>query len=117
MADVKLREIAEEPKYLQKPKNYSNHNNAVEDSLDLPLHGDKAVDKPHHDANYDKRKNQSYKGHLLFSNRGIEADWFSFIKCDAVSLDRVFLCPEGCVSGIRPAKRIGVGWAGLAQES
>jgi hypothetical protein len=46
MADVKLREIVEEPKYLQKPNDHCDYYNCVEDSFDLTLHGDKAVDKP-----------------------------------------------------------------------
>jgi hypothetical protein len=46
MTDAELREIVEEPKDLQKPKDYGNYDNTVEDSFDLSLHGDKAVDEP-----------------------------------------------------------------------
>jgi hypothetical protein len=69
MADTKLRYVADEPEYLQEPNDYGDDYNGIEDSFDLPLHGDKAVDKPHQNANYSKGKNHSDKGHLLFSNR------------------------------------------------
>jgi hypothetical protein len=87
MADVKLREIVEEPEYLQKPKDDGNDYDGIEDSFDLSLHRDKAIDEPQQDANDDKGENQSDKGHLLFSNRNTEADWFSLIQWDAVCLD------------------------------
>lgn len=46
MADLELSEIAEEPEYLQKPNAHGNYNNAIQDSFDLSLHGDEAVDEP-----------------------------------------------------------------------
>jgi hypothetical protein len=46
MADAELREVVKKIEDLQKPDDYRNYYNGIEDSLDLALHGDKAVDKP-----------------------------------------------------------------------
>jgi hypothetical protein len=70
LADVVLGEIAEEPEYLQKPKDHCNYYNAIENSFDLALHGDKAVDEPHNNANNDKGENQSHKGHFALLQSG-----------------------------------------------
>ncbi len=70
MADLELSEIAEEPEYLQKPKDHCNYYNAIENSFDLALHGDKAVDEPHNNANNDKGENQSHKGHFALLQSG-----------------------------------------------
>ena len=39
-------EVAEYPKYLKKPNNYSNHHNNVENVFDLTIHWDIIIDKP-----------------------------------------------------------------------
>jgi hypothetical protein len=46
MPDVELGKVAVEAEYLQKPKNHDNHYNGIQDSLDLTLHGDVAVNQP-----------------------------------------------------------------------
>jgi len=46
MADAKLREVVDEPKYFQKPNDHGNYDNAIEDSFDLSLHRNETVDKP-----------------------------------------------------------------------
>jgi hypothetical protein len=94
MADSELRDIVHEPIDLEKPNDHGNDYHGIEDSLDLSLHRNEAVDKPQQNANYDKSENQSDKGHLLISNRNSEADWFSFNLCDAVFLVFVFPRPR-----------------------
>jgi hypothetical protein len=44
--DAELGKVIEESEYLQKPKNDGNHDNAIQDALDLALHGDEAVYQP-----------------------------------------------------------------------
>jgi hypothetical protein len=95
VTDAELREIAEEAEYLQKPEDHGNYNNAIENSFDLPLHGDKAVDEPHHNADYDQ----------LASLNVMRFPWF-------VSFSNA----ETSVPGMQAAERIGPDGAASAQE-
>ena len=113
---MELREIAEKSEYLEKPKDHSNYNNAIEDSFDLPLHGDKAVDEPHHDANDNKGENHSDQGHLLFSNRGIEADLSASMNGMRFPWIVSFSASETSVPETQSAKRIRSDGAGFAQQ-
>jgi hypothetical protein len=44
MSDSKLVKVGQEVEYLQKPEDYDNYHNGIQDSLDCSLHGDVAVD-------------------------------------------------------------------------
>jgi hypothetical protein len=44
--NLHIHQIAENPKYLEKPDNKSNHNHKIEDIFDFVIHGDERVDKP-----------------------------------------------------------------------
>jgi hypothetical protein len=46
MPNTELVKIGEKPKYSYEPKNYRNHHDGIQDSLDLALHRNEAVDKP-----------------------------------------------------------------------
>jgi hypothetical protein len=46
MPDAELGKVLEKTEYLQEPENDDDHYNAIQDSLNLALHGDEAVDKP-----------------------------------------------------------------------
>src|ERR1035437_1885076 len=46
MPDAELGKIVEEAEYLQEPQNHGNHYNAVQNTLDLPLHWDVAIPQP-----------------------------------------------------------------------
>jgi hypothetical protein len=46
MPYAKLVKIGEKSKYPYEPQNYGNHHHGIQDSLDLALHGNEAVDKP-----------------------------------------------------------------------
>jgi hypothetical protein len=116
VTDAELREIAEEAEYLQKPEDHGNYNNAIENSFDLPLHGDKAVDEPHHNADYDQGENHSDQGHLLFSNRGIEADQLASLNVMRFPWFVSFSNAETSVPGMQAAERIGPDGAASAQE-
>jgi hypothetical protein len=52
MSDTELSKVLEETKYFQKPQNDGNHYNAIQNALDLTLHGDEAVYQPQQHANY-----------------------------------------------------------------
>jgi len=43
---MNMHQIAENPKYLEKPKDNYNHNDNVQDSFDFVIHGDIPIDKP-----------------------------------------------------------------------
>jgi hypothetical protein len=116
VTDAELREIAEEAEYLEKPEDHGNYDNAVENSFDLPLHGDKAVDEPHHNADYNQGENHSDQGHLLFSSRDFEADESASLNVMRFPWIVSFSVAETLVPGMQPVKRIGSDGAGLAQE-
>jgi len=46
MPHTVLGEVPKHPEDLQEPQNHGNHYDAVEDSFDLSLHGDEAVNQP-----------------------------------------------------------------------
>jgi hypothetical protein len=69
MADAELSQVIEQAEYLQKPDNYENHYNSVQDALDLALHRDEAVHKPQQQTNYGQGDNKSDEGHLVLSNQ------------------------------------------------
>jgi hypothetical protein len=46
MADAELSDVIEQTKYLQKPDDYENNYDSIQDSLDLALHRDEAINKP-----------------------------------------------------------------------
>jgi hypothetical protein len=52
VADTELGKVFEQAEYPHDPQDYGNHNNAVEDALDLALHGDEAIHKPQQEADY-----------------------------------------------------------------
>jgi hypothetical protein len=54
MPNTELREVIEEPKYLQKPQYDGDNDNAIQDALDLTLHGDEAVHQPQQQTDYAK---------------------------------------------------------------
>jgi len=41
-----ILQVAENPKYLEKPDNNNNHNNNIENVFDSMIHGDVIIDKP-----------------------------------------------------------------------
>jgi hypothetical protein len=43
---MNVRKVSENPEYLEKPYNYSDHYHNVEDGFDLVIHGDVSVYKP-----------------------------------------------------------------------
>jgi hypothetical protein len=43
MPDAELGQVIEKAEYLQKPQNDGNHDYAIQNALDLTLHGDEAV--------------------------------------------------------------------------
>jgi hypothetical protein len=46
MSHTELIKGVEETEYLEKPQNDDDYNNAIQNALDLTLHGDEAVDQP-----------------------------------------------------------------------
>jgi hypothetical protein len=46
VTDTELGKVLEQAEHPHEPQNYGDHNNAIQDALDLALHGDKAIDKP-----------------------------------------------------------------------
>jgi hypothetical protein len=50
------------------PYDQNNHHNAVKDSLNLTLHGDKAIDQPKQYADCADRQNNRDEWHLVYSN-------------------------------------------------
>jgi hypothetical protein len=55
----------EEPKRVDEPYHEHNHDNAIQDSLDLTLHGDEAIDQPKQHAYYADREYNGDKWHLM----------------------------------------------------
>jgi hypothetical protein len=41
-----IRQVSENPKYLEKPNDNNNHNHNVENGFDFVIHGDVCIDKP-----------------------------------------------------------------------
>jgi len=41
-----IRDIMDNPKYLEKPNNNNNYNHNVEYGFDFSIHGDVRIDKP-----------------------------------------------------------------------
>jgi hypothetical protein len=52
VADAELGKVFEQAEYPHDPQDYGNHNNAIQDALDLALHGDEAIHKPQKQADY-----------------------------------------------------------------
>jgi hypothetical protein len=69
MPHAKLGNVSEKTENFQKPENHRNHDNGIQDALDLALHRDVAVDQPKQQANHGKRDNNGDKRHFIFSNR------------------------------------------------
>jgi hypothetical protein len=46
VADTELGKVFEQAENPHEPQNYGNHDDAIQDALDLTLHGDEAVHKP-----------------------------------------------------------------------
>ena len=69
MPDAELGKVFEETEYFQEPENYRDHDNGVQDTLDLALHRYVAIHQPKQQAHYGKRYNNSHKWHFIFSNR------------------------------------------------
>jgi hypothetical protein len=44
----------EESKNIQKPQDYNNYDDSIQDGLDGPLHGYKAIDEPQQNSHYDE---------------------------------------------------------------
>ena len=44
LPDAKLGKVVKQPEDFDEPYDENNHDNAVKDSLNLTLHGDKAID-------------------------------------------------------------------------
>jgi hypothetical protein len=65
MAYTKLGKVSEEPERLHEPKNNDNYYNAVQDTLDLTLHGDVPVHQIQQEANYCERDYNSDKWHFI----------------------------------------------------
>jgi hypothetical protein len=55
MSDAELGDVTEQSEYLQEPQNHGDHYNAVQDSLDLTLHGNETVNQPHQHSDYEER--------------------------------------------------------------
>jgi len=45
-ADADVRQGMKQPKNIQEPEHDGNHHDAVQDGLDVALHGDKAIHQP-----------------------------------------------------------------------
>jgi hypothetical protein len=57
-----------EAKDIEEPEDHGDDNDAIEDRLDVALHGDEAIHKPKQDAHDDERDYEIDKGHkILFS--------------------------------------------------
>lgn len=41
-----IRQVRENPEYLEKPDDNNNHNHNIEDGFDFVIHGDVSIDKP-----------------------------------------------------------------------
>jgi hypothetical protein len=67
MPDAELGKVVEEAEYLQKPQNDGNHDNAIQNALDLTLHGDEAVYQPKKQPDHAKCDDNGDKRHLMFS--------------------------------------------------
>src|SRR5580692_5704127 len=67
MADAELGQVTKQSEYLQEPQNHGDHYNAVQDSLDLTLHGNEAVNQPHQHSDHEECKYNGYKRHIVFS--------------------------------------------------
>jgi hypothetical protein len=46
VADTELGKVFKQAEEPHEPKDYGDHNNAIQDALDLALHGDEAIYKP-----------------------------------------------------------------------
>jgi hypothetical protein len=67
MPDTELRKVFEHAEYPQKPQNYGDHNDRVQDAFDLTLHGDETVDQPEQNTDYSECENDSDERHIAFS--------------------------------------------------
>ena|ERR1039457_845783 len=68
MAHAELGNIVQKSESLQKPNDYRNHDNAIQDALDLTLHGNEAVYQPKQDADDGECDNKSDEWHVMFSS-------------------------------------------------
>jgi len=59
---------------VDEPYNEHDYDNAVQDSFDLTLHGNEAIDQPKQHADYADRENNRDKWHFMYSNRFLEAE-------------------------------------------
>jgi hypothetical protein len=41
-----IRQVSENPKYLEKPNDYDNHDHNIEDGFDFGIHGNIIIDQP-----------------------------------------------------------------------
>ena len=46
LSNMYTHEVAENPKYFEKPDNNDNYDNCVKDVFDFAIHRDKIIDKP-----------------------------------------------------------------------
>jgi hypothetical protein len=53
-ADVNPGKGLKETKDIQDPQNHGNHNNAIQDGLDGPLHRDEAIHQPQEDTHHNE---------------------------------------------------------------
>ena len=79
VSNAKLSEVAEESKYSEEPEDKGNHHDGVQDTFDLALHWDVAVDQPQQQA-YDGNCNDNVdEGHLapcrMQVTKGTDVSW------------------------------------------
>ena len=70
MAHAELCEVIEEAKDLEEPEDDGDDDDAVEDALNLALHGDVTIDEKQQQSNNSQRENDINEGHLVLSDPG-----------------------------------------------
>jgi hypothetical protein len=68
LAHAELGKVVKQPKDVDEPYDEHDHHNAVQDPLDLTLHGDEAIDQPEQYAYNADSEDDSEKWHFLYSN-------------------------------------------------
>jgi hypothetical protein len=43
---VDIRQVSENPEYLEKPNDYDNHDHNIENGFDFVIHGNVGIDQP-----------------------------------------------------------------------
>jgi len=65
MADAELTQIVEETDNPHQPKNYGDNHNAIQNTLDLTLHGDEPIYQIQQEADYRESNDYCDKRHFI----------------------------------------------------